>query len=69
MITTGSIMTSCKYMLPCGYCELKKEMCSLNEPFTVTQTWPIIPTTVPSEITTSTLNDAMKTLSKGAKNE
>lgn len=51
MITTGSIMTSCKYMLPCGYCELKKEMCSVNEPFRITPTW-TMPMTTPIEITT-----------------
>ena len=57
---------TCKYSLPCGWCELKKEQCCVNNPITVTP-W-ITPNAVPTEITTAH-NDAMKTLAKGVKNE
>lgn len=34
---------TCKYQLPCGWCELRKMMCpnnlSYNPPYTITPTW------------------------------
>ena len=51
---TGSyaIMATCKYYLPCGYCELKKRICTADNPMTVTPTWEI-PQAVPTEVTCS----------------
>lgn len=35
---TGN-MVQCKYRLPCRYCELKKEICTADNPITITPTW------------------------------
>lgn len=35
---TYGIMTTCKYRLPCGYCELKKEICTVDNPMTILPT-------------------------------
>lgn len=32
-------MTTCKYRLPCGYCELKKELCMADNPMMTTPIW------------------------------
>lgn len=49
---TYGIMTTCKYRLPCGYCELKKETCTADNPITILPTW-TTPLTTPTEVTCS----------------
>lgn len=29
------IYKNCKHILPCGWCELRKMMCTANEPFVI----------------------------------
>ena len=51
------IVTTCKYRLPCGYCELKKGICTAENPITITPTWTTptwtMPMTTPTDITCS----------------
>ena len=49
---TYGIMTQCKYRLPCGYCELKKEICTVDNPITITPSW-TMPLTSQTEVTCS----------------
>lgn len=45
--TTGCTITytTCKYRMPCGFCELKKEQCNMigvpYEPWKVTPVWEV----------------------------
>ena len=51
----GVFVEPCKYCLPCGYCELKNELCNQNDPIVLTPTWSVPKVvTTPTEITTST---------------
>ena len=43
---------TCKYQLPCGWCELRKMMCPNNQQWTITPTWQST-TTNPMDVTTT----------------
>ena len=45
-----AIMSSCKFLLPCGRCEMTKKICTADNPMTITPTWTA---TTPTEVTCS----------------